>query len=83
MPELLPHLRKPRLRPDEAAQYLQLVHGIRLKTSYLAKLRCVGGGPAFQYSCRSPLYPTDRLDFWASQRLSGVVERVRDRDRSA
>jgi hypothetical protein len=77
-PELPSHLRKPRLRREEASEYLHLAHGIRLSPAYLAKLASLGGGPRLQYSVRTPLYPTDELDAWANRRLGGLVARARD-----
>ncbi|MFG1372162.1 hypothetical protein V5F32_08310 [Xanthobacter oligotrophicus] len=71
---LLPsHLHKPRLTRAEAAQYLSLVHGITIAATTLAKLACTGGGPGFQKSGRTPLYPTQELNDWALARLGGVV----------
>lgn len=64
-----PHLRKPRLRRWEASEYLKLAHGIRLAPATLAKMACIGGGPAFHKYRRTPLYPRDELDRWAIERL--------------
>lgn len=35
----------------------------------LAKYASVGGGPGYQKSRRTPLYPTVELDRWADERL--------------
>ena len=67
------HLRKPRLRRWEAAEYLALVHGIEIAAATLAKYASVGGGPGFQRSIRTPLYPRDELDRWAAERLGNVI----------
>ena len=75
---LPPHLRKPRLRRWEASEYLELVHGIRLATATLAKLACGGGGPAYHKSVRTPLYPREELDRWATKRLGGLVRNSSD-----
>lgn len=73
MTESLPSaLRKPRLRRWEAAQYLELVHGIPVAVATLAKWASVGGGPAFQSMNRTPLYPTIELDRWAAEKLGGL-----------
>lgn len=69
---LPPHLRKPRLRRWEASEYLELVHGIHLSTATLAKYAVTGGGPAYQKSLRTPLYPTEELDRWAAERLGSL-----------
>lgn len=66
---LPPALRKPRLRRDEASQYLELAHGIVMAPSTLATLATRGGGPPFQKSLRTPLYPRAELDKWADERL--------------
>ena len=62
-------LRKPRLRRWEAAEYLCLRFGIEIRPATLAKYASVGGGPAFNKSNRTPLYPTAELDRWALNRL--------------
>jgi len=77
--ETLPsHLRKPRLRRWEASEYLVKVHGIHLSASTLAKYASIGGGPAFQKSIRTPLYPTAELDRWAAERLGGLRRSTSD-----
>jgi hypothetical protein len=70
---LPPPLRKPRLRRWEAAEYLTLVHGLRVAPATLAKYASVGGGPGFHRVSRMPLYPREELDRWALQRLGPVV----------
>lgn len=69
---LPPHLRKPRLRRTEASEYLLLAHGITVAAATLAKYASVGGGPSYQVSVRTPLYPTTELDRWAIERLGGL-----------
>ncbi len=63
------HLAKPRLRRWEASEYLLLRHGVQIAPGTLAKLACIGGGPAYNVSVRTPLYPTAELDAWALARL--------------
>ncbi|RHZ98885.1 hypothetical protein D1114_01830 [Cereibacter sphaeroides] len=63
---------KPRLRRFEASQYLELAHGIILAPASLARLACHGGGPAFQKSGATPLYPVVELDRWAAERLGNL-----------
>ncbi|MBO4169694.1 hypothetical protein [Cereibacter azotoformans] len=73
IPHTLPAaLRKPRLRRFEASQYLELAHGIILAPASLARLACHGGGPAFQKSGATPLYPVVELDKWAAERLGNL-----------
>lgn len=75
---LPPALRKPRLRRWEASDYLRLVHGIDLAPATLAKLASVGGGPPYNKSNRTPLYPVRELDAWAADRLGGLVRSSSD-----
>lgn len=72
------HLRKPRLRRQEACEYLAFVHGLVFAPSTLAKLACVGGGPSYQKSGRIPLYPVKELDRWAIERLGGLMRNSSD-----
>jgi hypothetical protein len=51
-----------RLSVEEAASYCGV------STSYLNKMRCVGGGPAFLKLGRRVVYSTDDLDRWLSER---------------
>ena len=44
---LPPHLRKKRLRRDEAVEYLERVHGVVIAAATLAKMVTKGGGPRF------------------------------------
>lgn len=66
---LPPALRKPRLRRDEASQYLELAHGIIMAPATLATLATRGGGPPFQKVNRTPLYPRSAIDGWALEKL--------------
>src|SRR5689334_16563031 len=68
-----PHLRKPRLRRRDASEYLAVAHGLQFAPSTLAKLACIGGGPAFHKAGRWPLYPVVELDRWANARLGRLV----------
>ena len=60
----------PNLRRKDAARYLQLVFGIPVEASTLAKWFCISsdGPPAF-LAGRIPLYPRAELDAWAIRRL--------------
>ena len=57
--------------PADASAYLNERYGVHHLPSYLAKLRCVGGGPAFQRAGRRVNYTTPALDEYARQLLSG------------
>lgn len=59
-----------RLRRREAAQFLT-EHGYPIAATTLAKLACIGGGPAFESFGKIPLYePADLID-WGRTRSSG------------
>jgi hypothetical protein len=59
----------PRLRTKAASEYLAEMHGVVLAPATLNKLRVVGGGPAFEYDGRNPVYQPPILDSFAQQRL--------------
>jgi hypothetical protein len=63
----------PPVRRYEASGYLKRRHGIECAPATLAKLACIGGGPAFYRAGRRPLYPLDELDKWAIARLGNLV----------
>ena len=67
------YLRRPRLRRKLASEYLELVFGITVAPSTLAKYACVGGGPDFQRVNRTPLYPRESLDAWALSKLGPII----------
>lgn len=55
----------------EASAYLLLQHGIRRKANYLAKLACLGGGPAFRKIGKKIVaYDRAELDRWADEIVS-------------
>jgi Helix-turn-helix domain len=57
------------LRVTEAATFLNL------STSFLNKLRCSGGGPAFRKAGRAVLYdPADLEDWLAARRRSSTSD---------
>ena len=60
-------------RRAEAARYLREAHGIPCAPATLAKLACIGGGPAFRKAGKFPIYARDELDAWAKSRLSKPV----------
>jgi hypothetical protein len=57
------------LDPDQAAAFLASL-GMPTAKATLAKWRCVGGGPAFQYFGRRIRYRKDRLVEFAEARIS-------------
>ena len=63
----------PKKRGGDAAKYIADRHGIPCSPKTLAKLRCIGGGPAFYKAGRIPLYADEDLDAWAASRLSRRV----------
>jgi hypothetical protein len=57
------------LRPldrREASEYLLEKHGVRRSANTLAKLACVGGGPAFRKVKRAVIYDQPALDAYAA-----------------
>ncbi len=63
----------PMKRRTAAARYIVERHGIPCSPNTLAKLACIGGGPAFYKAGRIPLYADADLDAWAASRLSRRV----------
>jgi len=81
--ETLPaRLRKPRLRRTEAAEYLELAHGIKIAPATLAKWACVGRGPPFGKLYGSPFYEPAAIDAWVAAELAPVA-RVNVKDKAA
>ncbi|MDM8346046.1 hypothetical protein P8H26_11665 [Pseudochrobactrum sp. sp1633] len=70
---------RPRLRRKEVPAYLMSKFGIPIAFKTLNKMATVGGGPAMQYSGRTPLYHVDDLDVWAEARLSKPVSSTAER----
>lgn len=71
---LLPaHLRKPRLRRSEAAEYLSLAHGIAVAPATLAKWATLGSGPAFERLHRTVFYQRAAIDQWVAATLKPGV----------
>ena len=68
-----PQLVGPKRRRTAAAEYILERHGIPCSPKTLAKLACIGGGPAFYKAGRIPLYADPDLDAWASAKLSKRV----------
>lgn len=70
---------RPRLRRKDVPEYLMSKFGIPIAFKTLNKMATVGGGPAMQYSGRTPLYHIDDLDTWAEARLSKPVSSTSER----
>ncbi|WP_205648926.1 hypothetical protein [Acuticoccus kandeliae] len=52
-----------------AAQYVCENYGFSCSPKWLAKLACVGGGPAFHKAGRYTVYAAEDLDRWATARI--------------
>jgi hypothetical protein len=65
------------LRPADAADYLKSRYGYGAVRT-LAKLRVIGGGPAFHRSGRLIVYEPAALDAWALSRLSVPLHSTSD-----
>jgi hypothetical protein len=61
------------LRRKAAANYLKEHWGLPCSEKTLAKLACVGGGPAYRRFGRIPLYAAADLDEFAQIRLGRPV----------
>ena len=61
------------LRRLRAAEYITDTYGIPCSPKTLAKLACIGGGPAFRLAGRFPLYPVSSLDAWAQSKIGPLV----------
>ena len=66
-----------RLDRKEAAQFLT-AQGYRTAPATLAKLACIGGGPAFESFGRRPLYREADLLAWAQARSTGLRRSTSD-----
>lgn len=60
----------------EASEYLRAVWGVTRTPKTLAKLRCVGGGPAFRRFKQNVIYDKPALDSWALSLLSAPMSRT-------
>lgn len=57
----------------EASDYLLARHSIKRTPGTLAKLRVIGGGPAFRKANRNVVYAATDLDAWAAEITSGLL----------
>jgi len=69
------------LRRKLAGEYLKTTYGFG-SAKTLAKLACIGGGPAMIYASNIPLYTKEALDFWALSKLSAPVHNTSQRQSS-
>lgn len=70
----------PRLKRSEAPEYLYAKHGIKRTASTLAKLACVGGGPAFRKDgAKYVVYDLTELDRWAEEILGAPLRTTSDK----
>jgi hypothetical protein len=67
--ELPARLRKARLSRQEAADFIEARHGLKVSAATLAKLAYQGTGPAFARWGRAPVYAPAALDAWVFKRL--------------
>jgi hypothetical protein len=68
-----------KLRRHEAAVYLKSVWGVERTKATLAKLSCLGGGPAFYKDGRIPLYAPADLDDWARSKIGPKLRSTSDK----
>jgi hypothetical protein len=61
------------LRRDAAAQYIRDQFSIPCSARTLAKFASIGGGPAYRYSGRFPIYDVADLTAWAKQKIGPRV----------
>ncbi len=67
---------------EDAARYIRDTWGVRCSPKTLAKLACVGGGPAYRVAGRAPLYETELLDEWVRARIGPLVQSTSGGDTS-
>jgi len=70
------------LRREDAAKYLNDVHGLPENKQSLAKKAVYGGGPAFRKFGRHPLYAPGDLDAYAREAVSPPVRSTAELDSS-
>ena len=68
-----------RFRRKDASVYLHQTWGLDYSPRTLAKLACIGGGPAMEYAGRFPLYTELLLDAWATEKISPPVANTSQR----
>jgi hypothetical protein len=68
-----------RLRRVDASKYLKDAWGLDYAVKTLAKLACIGGGPAMEYAGRIPLYTESALDNFAQSKISPPVKSTSER----
>jgi hypothetical protein len=68
----------PRLRRNDASEYLFEIHGIIVAPNTLAKKAVEGGGPRFRRYGRIPYYDTQELDRYALETLGRLRSSTSD-----
>jgi hypothetical protein len=71
---------EPRYRDRRAAAQFLTEQGYKTAPATLARLACVGGGPAFRKFGRKPLYNDEDLLDWAHSRLSAPMRSTSEAD---
>lgn len=72
--EIPVHLRRPFLRPPQAAEVISALTGVPINKNSLAILRTRGTGPLFRrVGGRSIVYGLDDLVSWSKDRVSGPL----------
>jgi hypothetical protein len=66
------------LNRKQASEFL-CSRGTPTATATLAKLACIGGGPAFQYFGRFPRYTIEALEAWIAGKLTPARKSTSDR----
>lgn len=72
--EVPEHLRRPFLRPQQAAEVVGALTGVPITKGALAVLRTRGQGPLFRrVGGRSIVYALDDVVSWSKERVSGPL----------
>lgn len=66
-------LLKPRLTTPETAEYLALVHGVKISASTLRKWRVYGQGPLSEKVAGGVYYKPAAIDEWVNETSTGQV----------
>jgi hypothetical protein len=69
-----------RYRDRRGAAHFLTERGYKTAPATLARLACVGGGPAFRRFGRRPLYDEGDLLAWAQSRLSPPMQSTSEPD---
>jgi len=64
---------RPRLRREQARDYLELAHNYSVTKATMAKWKVIGGGPDIEYINGTPFYRPAALDAWIAKKLQGAA----------